>query len=263
MKSVLSRLKLLAALAAVSFASVGHAALPTGQLAYVAPTGTVGSHDQIDVWMRLTLDAGSAPLSFSTDANTGLLNGFAAADLPTQGSYYDADLDEFVNADFAQFTGAGLNTVFYCTDTFTVACNGNTTNYEFRFFTLSEPGKPSINFVDSFNLAPGASTDYVFGQFTPAAAGAAPGTYKLYGVGVFMYFNGVDAEGHALHYENYTGNLPGPNTLLARTCLGGDDDGCAFIRTVTAVPEPSSYALMALGVAAVGVLKRRRAQRQG
>jgi len=262
MKSVFTQLKLFAVLAATAVSSISYAALPTGQLEYITPTGTVGPHDQIDVWVRFTLDAGSAPLSFSTDSNTGLLTGFAAADLPTQGTYYDPDLDQNVLAPFAQITGAGLNTVFYCTDTFTVACNGDTTNYNFNFFTTSQPGKPSINFLTSFDLAPGASTDYVFGQFNPAAAGAAPGTYKLYGVGVFLYFNGVDAEGHSLYYGDYFDNPDGPSTLLARTCPGGDSDSCAFMRTVTAVPEPSSYALMALGVAAIGLLKRRRGQQR-
>lgn len=258
MKSALSTTQLLAASAATLFASASFAALPTGTLQYITPTATVGADEQIDVWMRFTLDAGSTPLTFATDAQSGLLTGFAAADLPTQGTYTDGQ-GQTVTADFAQITGAGLNTVFFCTDTFTGACNGNTTNYSFSFFTSSQAGKPSINFVDSFSLAPGQSTDYVFGQFNPAAGGAAAGTYKLYNVGLFLYFTGEDADGHSLYYQNYFGGT-GPTTLLGQTCPTGDSDACAFIRTVTAVPEPSTYGLMALGLAAVGALVRRRKQ---
>jgi len=257
MTTFLSKTRLLAASAATLFATASWAALPTGTLQYITPTGTVGANEQIDVWVRFTLDANSAPLNFSTDAQTGVVTGFAAADLPTQGTYFDAALGQTVTADFAQITGAGLNTVFYCTDTFTGACNGNTTNYTFNFFTASQPGMPSINFATSFNLAPGQSTDYVFGQFTPAAGGAAAGTYKLYNTGLFLYFTGVDADGHSLYYADYFGST-GPNTLLGQTCPGGNSDSCAFIRTVTAVPEPSTYGLMALGLAGVGLVKRRR-----
>lgn len=256
MKPVLSPSKCLAGLVASLFVSMSFAALPTGTLEFITPTGTVGPNDQINVWMRFTLDAGSAPLVFSTDPQTGLLTGFDPSDLPAQGSYWDPDLGQNVTADFARITAAALNTVFFCTDTFTGACNGDKTNYSFDFFTSSQPGMPSLNFVDNFSLAPGQSTDYVFGQFNPAPGGAAAGTYKMYGTGLFLYFTGTDAAGHSLYFDNY---FAGPgSTMLGRTCSDGDTDACAFSRTVIAVPEPSTYTLMALGVAAIGLLKRRR-----
>jgi hypothetical protein len=259
MNSTLSKVCGLAAIALASLTTPAWATLPTGTLQYITPTGTVGATEVVDVWVRFTLDAGSAPLNFSTDAQTGLLTGFDAADLPKQGSYYDAVLGQYVTADFVQYTGAGLNTVFYCTDTFTSGCNGNTANYSFSFFTTSQPGMPSINFVNSINLAPGQSTDYVFGQFTPAAGGAAPGNYRLYNTGLFLYFTGVDADGHSLYYSDW-GQGGAVNTLLGQTCPSSSDS-CAFIRTVTAVPEPSTYGLMALGLLGVAVAARRRSPR--
>lgn len=256
MRSHLSQGKTLTALAAALFTSMSFAALPTGTLEFITPSGTVRANEQIDVWMRFTLDAGSAPLVFSTDPTTGLLTGFDPADLPKQGIYWDAELGQNVTADFAQITSAALNTVFWCTDTFTGGCNRNNTNYSFDFFTSSQPGKPSLNFVSSFSLAPGQSTDYVFGQFNPVAAGAAAGTYKLYGTGLFLYFMGTDAAGHVMMYDNFSSS-DSTSTLLGRTCAAVDTDACAFTRTVVAVPEPSTYLLMALGLAAIGALKRR------
>lgn len=255
MRSHLSQGKTLTALAAALFTSMSFAALPTGTLEFITPSGEVGANEQIDVWVRFTLDAGSAPLVFSTDPTTGLLTGFDPAALPKQGIYWDAELGQNVTADFAQITAASLNTVFWCSDTFSGGCNGNTTNYRFEFFTNSQPGKPSINFLSSFNLAPGQSTDYVFGQYNPAPGGAAPGTYSLYGSGLFLYFTGFDAAGHALSYDNFW-DAEG-STVLGRTCPAGDSPACAFTRTVVAVPEPSTYLLMALGIAAIGALKRR------
>lgn len=259
MKTSFSKACSLAAFAVASISPSAWAALPTGSLQYITPTGTVGANEVVDVWLRFTLDAGSAPLNFSTDPQTGLLTGFDAADLPKQGRYYDAALGQYVTADFVKYTGAGLNTVFYCNDTFTNGCNGNTTNYSFSFFTNSQPGMPSINFVSSINLAPGQSTDYVFGQFTPAAGGAAPGNYRLYNTGLFLYFNGVDADGHSLSYADW-GQGGAVNTLLGQACPSSTDS-CAFIRTVTAVPEPSTYGLMALGLLGVGMAARRRSPR--
>lgn len=258
MKSHLSHRKTITALAATLFSTLSWAALPTGTLEFITPNATVGATDQIDVWMRFTLDPNSSPLVFSTDPNTGLLTGFDAADLPTQGTYYDADLGKTVSADFAKVTGAALNTVFWCDDTFTGGCNNGTKNYSFNFFTASQTGKPSLNFVDHFNLTPGQSTEYVFGQFNPAPGGAAPGTYQLFGSGLFLYFTGFDAAGHSLYFDNYTGSDGSPSTLLARTCATGNSNECAFTRTVNAVPEPSTYLLMAMGIAAIGMLKRRR-----
>lgn len=220
------------------------AALPTGTLSYVQPTGVVLPDEVIDIRVVLTLDADSAPLTFSSDP----LAGFDTADLPTEGSYFNPDTGENELRPFAAYTGAFLNTFFTCTGTFTDVC-GPSASYSFEFWLSSTPGNPSVNFLDSFTLGAGESTGYLFGQFVPVAGGAAPGSYIWHNTGVTLSVRGVDADGNSLLAFGFH--------TIAESCPG-IDEACAFTRTVVEVPEPSTWGLMALGLLAMGGWARRR-----
>jgi hypothetical protein len=220
------------------------AALPFGALDFVQRVATVLPTDIIEVRMRLTLDPASPPLLFSSDP----LTGFAPEDLPTEGQFFNPDTQQNETRPVASISGAYLNTYFGCSDTFTGGCNGNVSNYSYQFFLSSQPGSPSINFRDSFDLAPGASYEYVFATFTPAVGGAAPGTYLFYSTGVTLNFRAFDAAGNFLST---------PSRDIGYTCAGGNTPECAFTRVVE-VPEPATWGLLGLGLFVVGGAAARR-----
>ena len=235
--------RLTGALVGLLLAQAAWADLPHGTLQFITPNATVGANDPIQIWVRLTLDANSSAMNFSSYP----LTGFAAADLPTQGSAYDPVSNSYISGDFAHIDSAAFSARMNCSPGFDCPGTG-TDSYTFEFAGSSSSG---LTYQDHFNLNAGQSYDYLFGQFTPKAGGAAPGVYQLTNVELLIFFTGMDAAGHVLYFSE--------EPAIATSCNGGTALGCAFSRTVVAVPEPSSYVMLSLGLLAVGRIARKRA----
>ncbi len=235
------RLAFAAAVVAATSLAPALAALPTGKLEFVERTGTALANERIAIIMRLTLDTDSSPLTFSSDPITGI----DLQDIPTEGQFDNGGVTE--TRPFASVNTVLLNTYYTCHGDFTTVCDPSA-NYRFEFNTTSSPGHPSINGRTSFTLAAGESYEYTFGFFVPAAGGAAPGVYRWNGTAVTLGFQGLDNEGN---YGNTYENM----SIITGNSL---DPDVAFERTITAVPEPSTYAMLALGLVAVAGFARRR-----
>lgn len=220
------------------------------QLSFVEPTATVSATAAVEVWVRLSLAPTSDPFILQ-----GSLYPFTATflegPLPTTASHYDPQSGTSVQIPFDLYDQLALNTSYTHGGNFMVGYNQPGSAYNFTFWTSSEPGKPSLNFRTDFELQAGESFDYLFGVFNPVNGQAPAGTYAFYNTSLFAYVTGMGPNGEWLN------QLISPD--IGSTCTSAQAS-CAFTRTVTAVPEPGTWLLMAVGAA--GLLLRRRLQTQ-
>jgi hypothetical protein len=211
-------------------------------LTFLQPTGVAGPSDSIDVWLRF---ANTDPTGAFTVDNSLPNGGLNSADLPRQGWGTDAG-GTSIYADFSSYTNFSLATWFGCSGTFTKTCTDGPP-YSFTWASGSPLAVP-------FSLAPGQTLDYLHGSFIPSAGPVAAGNYNFYRSLIAIDVNGLDAVGNDLRQLVY----------LTQTCTGDSVAACAtqsyFTRTVGAVPEPGTYAMMALGLGIVGWQLRRRRQ---
>jgi hypothetical protein len=219
------------------------------QLSFVEPTANVSATAAVEVWVRLSLSPTSDPLTLH-GANYPFTATFLQGLLPTTGTYYDPQLGQHVEDTFVGYNRLALNTSYTHGGNFTVGYNQAGSAYKFTFWTSSTPGKPSLNYRADFELQAGESFDYLFGVFNPVNGQAPVGTYTFYNTSLFAYVDGFGQSGQWLNADVAN---------LGSTCAN-QQASCAFTRTVTAVPEPGTWLLMAVGAA--GLLSRRWQQTQ-
>ncbi len=212
-------------------------AVPTATLSFQTPSAIVGPTDAIPVFLTLTLDFGS-DTGLTTDSSGNVTSGFSSEDLPEG---------------FA-VSRSNLNVSFLCSGTFTDICT-NGPPYKFSFNTVSSD---KFYYASNLDLQPGNSQTFLFGTFTPSNGPVAAGEYYYSGTEFFIQ----------VYDENQANPDQGPDfgktpwqydIKIANSSECGEAD-CGFRRTVSAVPEPETYAMMLAGLGLMGWLVRRRAR---
>ncbi|MES9969580.1 MAG: VPLPA-CTERM sorting domain-containing protein [Candidatus Thiodiazotropha sp.] len=230
----------MAALAAAILHSTSAYSAVLGSLVFTNPTGTVGANDVIDVWVTLTLDTASDPLTFNSSA--AYPNGVNPADIPTDGLIWDPNIPGYTTVPFDNYDYIGLSTSRSCNDTFTVVCSDPGSQYSYN----APSTHPSSWFNFSGTLNPGASMDFLLYELTPIAGGAASGTYELFTAGVAMNVYGTDIDGNSMDAEIYD---------FRTTCVAAN---CTFSRDVSPVPIPGAAWLFGSAlIGLAGVIRKR------
>lgn len=247
MKSVvfqpLSRMAQGLAIAAAGLAAAGaqaQAAASALTLQFLQPFDQVAPTDSISVLIRLTNTDASQAFSFSEASG---VTGMPSSALPTTAAHWNPATSSYEQIAFASYTGFSVGVAYACSSTFSKPdCNQGP--YAFTF------GSTGIG--STFQLGAGQSHDYSYGVLNPLGGAAPAGTYTLYSAPLVLLVQGKAADGTLL-----TSSVQLANTCdaIPSTCVAL---GQTFTRTVTAVPEPTHWALMIAGLVGLAGFARRR-----
>lgn len=207
-------------------------------LSFTTPSGTVGPTDSIDVWVTLSLDAASDPLTF--DASVNPLADLPSSLIPAAAEVWNGSGYDSVPFDSYEYTSQFTSRV--CSGTFTNACSDG----EYHIEAVTS-GSNTWFGTSSLNLTAGESQSFLIYQFTPTNGSAAPGDYIFYSAGLGFTVHGIDMDGNSIEQD------------IAFDACTSQSDSCAFTRTVSAVPVPAAVWLFGSGLLGLLGLAKRRA----
>lgn len=220
-------LKHATAIAALSLVALPALALPATTLTLTQPSGVTNGLDAVPIWVTLTVDAAAeGPL---------VVDGSAT-------SFGPGELDEFSQVDFVGASSSATCSTNFWPQPPLGGCFDAASAWAFSF-NYDDPSFLNGNHT----LAPGESANFILGHFTPQNGQVAPGVYSSSNFSFSLYVSGLDQNGGQL--SRWFG--------LSSTCESYEAS-CAFTREVIAVPEPATYASMALGLAFIGGFMARR-----
>ncbi len=221
-------LKRASAIAALSLFALPALALPSTTLTLMQPSGVTNGLDAVPIWVTLAVDA-AADGPLVVDGSTT--------------SFGPGELDEFAQVNWVSPAASASCSTNFWPEPPLGACFDAASAWAFSF-NYDDP-----SFVNgNVTLAPGESASFILGRFTPQNGQVAPGVYSSSNFSFQLTVSGLDQSGAEITrwFD------------LSSTC-STNEASCAFTREVIAVPEPATYASMALGLAFIGgFLARRR-----
>lgn len=199
-------------------------AVPAATLTHLEREAVTNGAVDVDIWLRVT-----AGETLDFNGTSGFLPG---------------ELSEFAVIDTIAPTASAT-----CAGTFwpqapLSSCYDAAAPWRFNFNTDFATSWERLN---GMTLAAGESADFLIGRFSPQNGTVAPGLYSARNFSLELYVTGTEASGAPLQ-RWFT---------LADSCAAVDER-CAFTRTVTAVPEPATAALLPLGLGLLAWHRRRR-----
>lgn len=195
---------------------------------FLEPTATVNANDPIAIWLRISAQPDSDPFYYDPTQSPD-------SQIPTQFlPAYGLTGNGNETKPFATFEELSRTTITRCNPA--VSCFAIPGMYTQQSGWLYE--------TTGLAIAPGETKDVLFAVYEPVAGSVAPGTYIIEGAGIGLTAHGKSLDGTPLS----------ENVIFSFACFEGS--ACNFTRTVTSVPEPSTYTLTLLGLLAVMTKKR-------
>jgi PEP-CTERM motif len=203
-------------------------ATPNISISYLQPTGTVNIDTPIEVWVQVNTDR-----EISDDF--GAPFGFDPSDLPRTTMVTDWFSDVPREAEFRTYTGLGLFRGYTCTPTCDVPG-----------YTFSGVGHDRADGYSHWLgevLRPG---NFLLGTYVPDGTQVTGNiTFTALPVLAFRLYGSSTTGENLVSYIGPQGGFT--------PCNSPGSSGCSFTRNVTAVPEPTAWSMLLIGLGAMGV----------